>query len=50
MSKNFKESLNTNQYFQSLPIYIQETIKQSGIDINSEEELKSTVENLMTNN
>ncbi len=50
MNKTFNESLNTNPYFQSLPIYIQETIKQSGIDINSEEELRSTVENLLAEN
>ncbi|MDQ5983787.1 MAG: hypothetical protein RUMPE_00815 [Eubacteriales bacterium SKADARSKE-1] len=47
MSNNFKEDLENNQYFKSLPSYVQETIKQSGITIGSEEELKKCAEKLM---
>lgn len=43
---DFKENLNNNQYFQSLPAYVQETIKQSGVNISSEEELRNCAENL----
>lgn len=39
-------NLDENQYFMSLPTYIQESIKQSGIVITSEEQLKQCVENL----
>ena len=34
------------QYFQSLPAYIQESIKQSGVSANSVEELRRCAENL----
>ena len=46
---NFKSSLSNNKYFKSLPTYIQETIMQSGTEINSEEELRQYAENLMRN-
>lgn len=44
---NFKKNLDSNQYFMSLPAYVQETIKQSGVEICSEEELRSCAEKLM---
>lgn len=47
---NFKENLEKNKYFQSLPSYAQETIKQSGIPINSEEDLRRCAEKLMKEN
>ena len=47
---SFKENLENNQYFQSLPSYVQETIKQSGITIDSEEELRRCAEKLMKEN
>lgn len=47
---NFKENLESNKYFQSLPSYVQETIKQSGITIDSEEELRRCAEKLMKEN
>ena len=50
MSNTFKENIESNKYFQSLPTYIKETIKQSGFEINSEEELRTTAEKLMKNN
>lgn len=50
MSSNFKESIETNQYFQTLPSYVQETIKQSNINIQSENELKQIAEKLMQDN
>ena len=39
-SNTFQESLDSNPYFMSLPAYVQETIKQTGIEITSEEELR----------
>lgn len=50
MSKTFKDNIDSNQYFKTLPTYVQETIKQSGIDINSEEELRKCAEKLMKTN
>lgn len=50
MNNKFKESIDSNSYFQALPIYVQETIKQSGVNINSEEELRNCAEKLMKNN
>ncbi len=47
MNSNFKDNLESNSYFQSLPSYVQETIKQSGIDITSVEELKKCANALM---
>lgn len=44
---NFKENIDSNKYFKSLPSYIQETIKQASVDFNSEDELKKFAENLM---
>ena len=48
MNNSFKENIESNQYFQSLPVFVQETIKQSGIQINSEDELKKCTEKLMS--
>ena len=50
MNNTFKENIDSNRYFQTLPTYVQETIKQSGFDINSEEELRKCAEKLMKNN
>lgn len=47
MSNAFKENIESNRYFQTLPTNVQEAIKQSGIDINSEEELRKCAEKLM---
>ena len=44
MSNSFKETLDSNHYFKTLPTYVQETIKQSGIDIKSEEDLRKCAE------
>lgn len=46
-SNTFQESLDSNPYFMSLPAYVQETIKQTGIEITSEEELRRCAQNLM---
>ena len=35
------------QYFSSLPLYIQETIQQSAIKLNTEDELRRFAQNLM---
>lgn len=50
MSSTFKENIESNRYFQTLPAYVQETIKQSGLDINSEEELRKCAEKLINKN
>lgn len=49
MANNFRDTLETNSYFKTLPAYVQETIKQSSMDINSEEELRRCAEKLMRN-
>ena len=49
MKNNFNENLDSNEFFQSLPSYVQETIEQSGITLNSEEELKKCANTLMNN-
>ncbi|BCI60273.1 hypothetical protein [Solibaculum mannosilyticum] len=41
------ENSAMQQYFMSLPTYIQETIKQSGAQITTQEELRQCAENLM---
>ncbi len=43
----FFQNIDTNQYFQSLPPHIQETIKQGGPKITSEEDLRRCADNLM---
>jgi hypothetical protein len=48
MAENtFFNQIESNPYFQSLPVFIQETIKQGGADIKSEEELRRCAEQLM---
>lgn len=49
MENNFKKNLDSNAYFSSLPLFIQESIKQSSADISSEEELRKCAENIMQN-
>ena len=38
------------QYFASLPMYVQETIKQNAVKITTENELRKFAENLMGSN
>lgn len=45
----FAENLENNQYFLSLPRYIQETIKQGGAKLQNEGDLRRIAENLMKN-
>lgn len=47
MNHNFKENIEKNQYFQSLPPFVQETILQSGIKIGSESDLKKFEQKLI---
>jgi hypothetical protein len=42
----FAENLNTNPYFLSLPTYVQETIKQAGPKVQSDEDLRKIADNL----
>ena len=46
-SDAFAQNPSMQQYFMSLPPYIQESIKQTGIDMKSEDELRKCAENLM---
>jgi len=46
---NSKYTFESSPYFKSLPSNIQDTIKQSGITINSEDDLKECVKTLMKN-
>ena len=51
MSENsFMLELNNNTYFRSLPVSMQENIKQSGVSLDSEDELKQLVQNLLDTN
>ncbi|MBC8585559.1 hypothetical protein [Youxingia wuxianensis] len=43
----FSQNLDSNPFFQSLPIYVQENIKQSGVKISNETDLRKCAENLM---
>ncbi len=47
MPNTFQENLAENAYFQSLPVFVQETIRQSGISIKNEEELRECAQNLL---
>lgn len=38
------------KYFDSLPKFVQETLKQNGMDNKSEEEIRAAAENLMSKN
>jgi len=44
---NFFANIESNAYFQSLPTFIQETIKQGNSQITSEADLRKCAENLM---
>ncbi|HIS67804.1 MAG TPA: hypothetical protein IAA58_00345 [Candidatus Gallacutalibacter stercoravium] len=44
---DFQQAISSNPYFMSLPPYIQETIQQSGVSIQSEQELRACAENLL---
>lgn len=45
---SFFKSIDSNAYFQSLPLFVQETIKQGGSGtIYSETDLRRSAENLM---
>ncbi|MCI8623445.1 MAG: hypothetical protein HFG26_07250 [Provencibacterium sp.] len=46
-NKQIENDPAMKQYFDSLPPYVQENIKQAGSDICSLEELKSCAQNLM---
>ncbi len=46
----FAENLNTNQYFLTLPAYVQESIKQAGPKVQSEEDLRRIADNLIKKN
>ncbi len=43
----FYKNLDTNEYFRSLPSFVQEAIRQSSPQINSEEDLRRCAKNLL---
>ena len=45
----FAENLSSNQYFLSLPSYVQETIKQAGPTVQSDEDLRKIADHLTKN-
>ncbi len=48
MSDNpFFENIESNAYFQSLPVFVQETIKQGSPQIKSEDDLRRCAQQLM---
>lgn len=48
MNQNtFQENLEQNMYFKGLPPFVQESIRQSGISLSSEEELRQLARSLM---
>ena len=48
MNQNtFQENLEQNVYFKGLPPFVQESIRQSGISLSSEEELRQLARSLM---
>lgn len=44
---SFQETLEQNVYFQGLPPFVQESIRQSGVTLSSEEELRRLARSLM---
>ncbi len=46
-SSAFENSPEIKQYFDSLPAFIQETVMQSGVQIETEEQLRQCAEKLM---
>lgn len=46
-TNNFDQEMQ--QYFNTLPVYVQETIKQTGVELKSIEELVSCAESMMEN-
>lgn len=46
---NQQEAEKMQQYFDILPTNVQETIKQSGIALHNEQEMKNCAENFMHN-
>ena len=49
MAIPYEQDSQMQQYFSTLPPMIQESILQSGIPFQTEEELRQAVENLMDN-
>ena len=45
-SADTEETLKMQQYFDTLPAYVQETLHQSGVSVSSKEELERCVENM----
>ena len=43
----FQENKQAEEYFSSLPMHIQETIKQCSVSMSSEQELRKVAETLM---
>ena len=48
--RDFERDLNRNSYFLSLPHFVQESIRQSGVEVCCDDDLKRIAENLMKGN
>ena len=46
--KDTEETLRMQQYFDTLPAYVQETLYQSGVSVSTKEELMRCAENMTT--
>lgn len=44
--KDTEETLRMQQYFDTLPAYVQETLYQSGVSVSTKEELMRCAENM----
>ncbi len=44
--QNAEETLRMQQYFDTLPTYVQETLYQSGVSVSTKEELMRCAENM----
>ena len=44
----FSQNISSNAYFNSLPQWVKETISQTDVPLNSEEELRACSQNLMS--
>lgn len=50
MPDMFNFSPDMQEYFNSLPMFVQETLKQNNIKVNSLEDLRTCAENMMKQN
>ncbi len=47
LNQLFAENKRAEEYFSSLPVHIQEMMKQTGVNLTSEQDLRNCAETLM---